>query len=264
MSASRRTPSKASKQRSAEVMRLRAKYADLYGKPPRGPCENDAQWLQQKLDEAARWRGRTLIMPPSPAQMGGFNMGKALLLALLCTPAVGVALTDLGDSTPRSVTTNPTVKDDLAGVKDEMRKMREEMQEKVGEMGEMRMKVDGLEKEVVDLKKASSFHSLRSVLPKPSFAFTALAAHHGTQLHVPATAFISPAPGLGGRFNYFSWAQDSSAAPLRRILPPFAAALRSGARCAPCPQQLRAPVRCTHPARCARHNFDVLGRVDTG
>ena len=116
MSASRRTPSKASKQRSAEVMRLRAKYADLYGKPPRGPCENDAQWLQQKLDEAARWRGRTLIMPPSPAQMGGFNMGKALLLALLCAPAVGVALTDLGDSTPRSLTTHPTGVNDLAGV----------------------------------------------------------------------------------------------------------------------------------------------------
>ena len=99
-------------------------------------------------------------------------MAKALLLALLCAPAVGVALTDAGDSTPRSLTTNPTVKDDLGGVKDEMRKMCEEMtsmQEKVGEMkamqekvdglekemghmGEMRMKVDGLEKEVVDLQ----------------------------------------------------------------------------------------------------------------
>eukprot|EP01052_Picozoa_sp_SAG31_P055238 SAG31_NODE_15143_length_768_cov_0.974589_1_plen_200_part_01 len=101
------------------------------------------------------WSGPALIMPPSPTQMGGFNMAKALLLALLCAPAVGVALTDPGDSTPRSLTTNPTVKDDLGGVKDEMRKMREEMtsmQEKVGKMEAMQEKVDGLEKEVGDLK----------------------------------------------------------------------------------------------------------------
>ena len=87
-------------------------------------------------------------------------MGKALLLALLCAPAVGVALTDLGDSTPRSVTTHPGVDGHLAGATPEMRKMQEEMQEKldkmevmrkemtsmlgkdVGQMGEMWMKVD--------------------------------------------------------------------------------------------------------------------------
>ena len=83
-------------------------------------------------------------------------MGKALLLALLCTPAVGVALTDLGGSTPRSLTTHPTGVDDLAGVTAEMRKMREEMtsmHKKVGEMGEMRKEMGGLQKKVGGLEK---------------------------------------------------------------------------------------------------------------
>ena len=106
---------------------------------------------KNRSSDAMRTGSRDGVAQPRP-----LNMSKALLLALLCTPAVGGALTDLGDSTPRSLTTNPTVEDELTGVTAEMRKMREEMtsmHKKVGEMGEMRKEMDGLEKEVGGLQK---------------------------------------------------------------------------------------------------------------
>eukprot|EP01044_Picomonas_judraskeda_P014937 COSAG03_NODE_2438_length_2767_cov_3.164543_1_plen_262_part_00 len=68
-------------------------------------------------------------------------MGKALLLALLCAPAVGVALTDLGDSTPRSVTTHPGVDGHLAGATPEMRKMHSV--EEFGSLVLTRVNLDG-------------------------------------------------------------------------------------------------------------------------